>query len=68
MDAWRTTLLYCMQTEVHVYALAVAASLLLSFYPFLNVMLDVYKRQTRALAAVQGDLPTIYAGVRPWNK
>jgi uncharacterized BrkB/YihY/UPF0761 family membrane protein len=40
MDAWRTTLRYCMQTEVHVYALAVAASLLLSFYPFLNVMLS----------------------------
>jgi len=29
-----------MQTEVHVYALAVAASVLLSFYPFLNVMLS----------------------------
>ena len=29
-----------MQTEVHVYALAVAASALLSFYPFLVVMLS----------------------------
>jgi uncharacterized BrkB/YihY/UPF0761 family membrane protein len=29
-----------MQTEVHVYALAVAASVLLSFYPFLNVILS----------------------------
>jgi uncharacterized BrkB/YihY/UPF0761 family membrane protein len=29
-----------MQTEVHVYALAVAASALLSFYPFLIVMLS----------------------------
>ena len=29
-----------MQTEVHVYALAVAASVLLSFYPFLIVMLS----------------------------
>jgi membrane protein len=39
-DACRPTLRYCMQTEVHVYALAVAASVLLSFYPFLNVMLS----------------------------
>ncbi|HVN05803.1 MAG TPA: YihY/virulence factor BrkB family protein [Bryobacteraceae bacterium] len=31
---------YCMQTEVHVYALAMAASALLSFYPFLIVMLS----------------------------
>lgn len=38
--AWRPTLRYCMQTEVHVYALAVAASSLLSFYPFLIVMLS----------------------------
>jgi membrane protein len=29
-----------MQTEVHVYALAIAASVLLSFFPFLNVMLS----------------------------
>jgi uncharacterized BrkB/YihY/UPF0761 family membrane protein len=29
-----------MQTEVHVYALAIAASVLLSFYPFLIVMLS----------------------------
>jgi membrane protein len=29
-----------MQTEVHVYALAVAASVLLSFYPFLTVILS----------------------------
>ena len=40
MDPFRSTLRYCMQTEVHVYALAVAASVLLSFYPFLNVMLS----------------------------
>jgi uncharacterized BrkB/YihY/UPF0761 family membrane protein len=29
-----------MQTEAHVYALAVSASMLLSFFPFLNVMLS----------------------------
>jgi membrane protein len=37
--AFIPTLRYCMQTEVHVYALAIAASSLLSFYPFLVVML-----------------------------
>lgn len=30
-----------METEAHVYALAVAASVLLSFYPFCNVMLSI---------------------------
>jgi uncharacterized BrkB/YihY/UPF0761 family membrane protein len=41
-----------MQTEVHVYALAVAASLLLSFYPFLNVMLSFCRDVLRWPAAV----------------
>ena len=40
---WRSdfhaTLRYLMQTEAHVYALAIAASVLLSFYPFVIVML-----------------------------
>ncbi len=35
---WRPTLRYMAQTEAHVYALAVSASVLLSFYPFLIVM------------------------------
>jgi len=30
-----------METEAHVYALAIAASVLLSFYPFLTVMLSI---------------------------
>ena len=30
-----------METEVHVYALAIAASVLLSFFPFCNVMLSL---------------------------
>jgi membrane protein len=34
------TLRYLMQTEAHVYALAIAASVLLSFYPFVIVMLS----------------------------
>jgi membrane protein len=36
----RPTVHYLMETEAHVYALAVAASVLLSFYPFLMVMLS----------------------------
>lgn len=36
----RPTLKYLMETEAHVYALAVAASVLLSFYPFVIVMLS----------------------------
>jgi uncharacterized BrkB/YihY/UPF0761 family membrane protein len=40
VDYWRPTARYCVQTEAHVYALAVAASVLLSFYPFLIVMLS----------------------------
>ena len=35
---WRPTLYYLAQTEAHVYALAIAASVLLSFYPFLIVI------------------------------
>jgi membrane protein len=36
----RPVVTYLMQTEAHVYALAVAASALLSFYPFVVVMLS----------------------------
>lgn len=38
---WRPTLHYMMETEAHVYALAVAASVLLAFYPFIIVMLSL---------------------------
>ena len=37
------TVRYLSQTEVHVYALAIAASVLLSFYPFLIVMMSVLR-------------------------
>jgi len=37
---WRPTVRYLMETEAHVYALAVSASVLLSFYPFVIVMLS----------------------------
>jgi len=35
---WRPTVYYLAQTEAHVYALAIAASVLLSTYPFLIVI------------------------------
>ena len=38
------TLRYWMQTEVHVYAFSVAANVLLSFFPFLIVMLSLLRR------------------------
>jgi membrane protein len=40
---WRPTIRYLSQTEVHVYALAIAASVLLSFVPFLIVMLTLVR-------------------------
>lgn len=48
----RTTLRYCSQTEVHVFALSVAASVLLSFYPFLIVMVSLCKYAFHWPAAV----------------
>jgi len=37
------TIRYLFETEAHVYALAVAASVLLSFYPFVIVMLSFFR-------------------------
>ena len=37
----RPTARYLMETEAHVYALAMAASVLLAFYPFLTVMISL---------------------------
>jgi uncharacterized BrkB/YihY/UPF0761 family membrane protein len=37
----RPTVRYLLETEAHVYALAVAASVLLAFFPFLTVMLSI---------------------------
>ena len=42
-----------MQTEAHVYALAVSASVLLSFYPFLIVMLSFCRNVLHWPAAVE---------------
>jgi membrane protein len=49
----RPTVHYLMQTEAHVYALAVAASTLLAFYPFLIVMLSFCRDILRWPAATQ---------------
>lgn len=40
---WRPTIKYLSQTEVHVYALSIGASVLLSFFPFLIVMLTLIR-------------------------
>jgi membrane protein len=49
---WAPTVRYCMRTEVHVHALAVAASVLLSFFPFLIVMISLCRYGFRWPAAV----------------
>ena len=40
---WSPTVRYLSQTEVHVYALSIAASVLLSLYPFLTVMFSLVR-------------------------
>lgn len=60
-ERWRPTVSYLSQTEVHVYALSVGASVLLSFFPFLIVMLtlvrDVFRFPAgeKALVLALGD-------------
>jgi membrane protein len=41
LNHFAPTARYCMCTEVHVYALAISASVLLSFFPFLIVMISL---------------------------
>jgi YihY family inner membrane protein len=58
---WRPTIRYLSQTEVHVYALSIGASVLLSFFPFLIVMLTLVRNifhfppAERALVLALGD-------------
>jgi membrane protein len=58
---WRRTFNYLAQTEVHVYGLAISASVLLSFFPFLIVMLTLLRNvfhfpaAERALVLALGD-------------
>lgn len=40
---WSPTVRYLSQTEVHVYALSIAASVVLSLYPFLTVMFSIIR-------------------------
>jgi uncharacterized BrkB/YihY/UPF0761 family membrane protein len=47
---WSPTVRYLSQTEVHVYALSIAASVLLSLYPFLTVMFSLVRFFNSALA------------------
>ena len=50
------TFRYWMQTEVHVYSFSVAANVLLSFYPFLIVLMGVSRlvfNEAATLAAIQ---------------
>ena len=43
LNRWRSSVRYLSQTEVHVYALSIGASVLLSFFPFLIVMLALIR-------------------------
>ncbi len=52
LDRFRPTARYLMETEAHVYALAISASVLLSFYPFLIVMLSFCRNILHWPAAV----------------
>jgi uncharacterized BrkB/YihY/UPF0761 family membrane protein len=50
---WHPTARYLAETEAHVYALAVSASVLLAFYPFLIVMLSFCTHVLHWPAAVE---------------
>lgn len=56
---WRPTAHYLMETEAHVYALAIAASVLLAFFPFLIVMVSLCRNLLHWKAAEQA----IYLGL-----
>jgi membrane protein len=51
IQTWRPTFHYLSQTEVHVYALSIGASVLLSFFPFLIVMLTLVRNVFHVPAA-----------------
>lgn len=51
LGLFRPTVRYLSGTEVHVYALAISASVLLSFFPFLNVMLSFCRNFLHSRAA-----------------
>ncbi len=53
LQRFRPTARYMFETEAHVYALAIAASVLLSFFPFMIVMVSFCKSVLHSQAAVQ---------------
>ncbi len=59
---FRPTLEYWLRTEVHVYALAVAASVMLSFFPFLIVMASLCRWGLRWRAGAEA----VYAAVNQY--
>jgi membrane protein len=55
---WTPTIRYLSQTEVHVYALAIGASVLLSFFPFLIVIMTLLRD---VLHFDKGELALVFA-------
>jgi uncharacterized BrkB/YihY/UPF0761 family membrane protein len=58
----RPTLRYWMETEVHVFAFSVSANVLLSFFPFLIVILSLTEHVLRWQAATQA----VYAALKSY--
>ncbi|HEX3746289.1 MAG TPA: YihY/virulence factor BrkB family protein [Bryobacteraceae bacterium] len=61
----RPTAHYLVETEAHVYALAIAASVLLAFFPFLIVMISVCRDVLKwpgAVDAIQLAVKDLFAG------
>ena len=57
---WHPTLRYLAQTEVHVYALSIAASVMLSLYPFLTVMASLLQHVFKSEVGVQALWHALY--------
>lgn len=65
VETFRPTIEYWFETEVHVYALSIAASVLLSFFPFLIVMVSLCKyllRWPNAVSAINVALIDFFPG------
>jgi membrane protein len=58
-SACTPTLRYWMETEVHVYAFSIAANVLLSFFPFLIVMISICRNILRWRAAEHAILTAV---------
>ncbi len=54
--SFRPTLRFWTQTEIHVYAFSIAANVVLSFFPFLIVMVSICKNVFHSRAAVDAML------------